>query len=445
MKIKLFCSLAALTFILGACNNDLIKQDGTGALAPSNGSTLRSSNASDFDYNASYWSASTLYSPYGGSEYVYEAGKGTLSVEYTLAAGAEVPPSWCYPVNNAFDDFQVWLYLGAGPQLGASYSSFCAYYYSESLGGDKGRIYVNKTDERFAGDNATVKENIISALSYIYDKYGSVDQWPLQDGSSTAQQSTKFIAQIAIWVLLQDGVADAKAYPEATWTTVNDAVADVLANYQGYKSTNTTTVTDIVFLADNDFTATNWAPLYNSQPQIVPLLGTTTPPKTLGPLYESVTATNEGNRPAIIAGLDPKTGNPFYNDKKGNPNTPFVVPNSNHFVYAVLNRADLADGVTMDMMVGNNYDIVGKAVVKLAGNNLEITIKDGVGSFGAVAFNQLPVIGNGNIHSAKAADLAKFGALTGFNHDSSNTAVIPCPAGNTIYLYLHCASMQFYQ
>ncbi|MDR0372250.1 MAG: hypothetical protein LBI79_01610, partial [Nitrososphaerota archaeon] len=74
--------------------------------------------------------------------------------------------------------------------------------------------------------------------------------------------------------------------------------------------------------------------------------------------------------------------------------------------------------------------------------NLEITI-DGVGSFGATAFNQIPVFNNGNIHSQKPADLAKFGATTGFNHD--NNAVLPCPSGNTIYLYIHCDSIKFYQ
>ncbi|MDR0373255.1 MAG: hypothetical protein LBI79_06845 [Nitrososphaerota archaeon] len=163
---------------------------------------------------------------------------------------------------------------------------------------------------------------------------------------------------------------------------------------------------------------------------------------SLGPAYTSVTATNTGNRATIIAGLNPKTGNPYYNTK-GTPDTPYVVPNSNHFVYAVLNRADLEkpEGAKLDMVVGNNFNVVGSATVKLVNGNIEITI-NGKGSFGAIAFDKIPVFNNGNIHSQKATDLAKFGATTGFNHD--NKATIPCPAGNTIYLYIHCDTIQFY-
>jgi hypothetical protein len=165
--------------------------------------------------------------------------------------------------------------------------------------------------------------------------------------------------------------------------------------------------------------------------------------RVLGPAYGSVTATNAGNQNAILAGLNPKNGNPYYNDKN-NPNTPYVVPNSNHFVYAILDRAELESpqGVKLDMLVGNKFTIVGTATVRLVDDNLEITI-DGKGTFGATAFNQLPVFNNGNIHSQKPADLAKFGATTGFSHN--NQATLPCPSGNTIYLYIHCDTIQFYQ
>ena len=162
----------------------------------------------------------------------------------------------------------------------------------------------------------------------------------------------------------------------------------------------------------------------------------------LGPSYGSVTATVAGNRDAILAGLNPKNGNPFYNDKN-NPNTPFVVPNSNHFVYAELDRAALAEGIALDMLVGNKFDVVGSAFVKLEGDNLVITI-NGEGTFGATAFSKIPAPKNGNIHSQKEADLKKdFGATTGFAHN--NVTVLPCPAGDTIYLYIHCDSIRFYQ
>jgi hypothetical protein len=164
--------------------------------------------------------------------------------------------------------------------------------------------------------------------------------------------------------------------------------------------------------------------------------------------YGSVTATNKGNQKAIHDGLNKKNGNPYYGDKN-NPDTPYVVPNSNHFVFAELNRASLVNGVFLDMMVGNNFEVVGQALVKLVNDKLEITM-NGEGKFGAIAFNRLPVFNNGNIHSQKVADLAKFGAMTGFNHDINtsnlkNTATIPCPAGDTIYLYIHCDPIQFYK
>ena len=164
----------------------------------------------------------------------------------------------------------------------------------------------------------------------------------------------------------------------------------------------------------------------------------------LGQSYGTITATNEGNREAILAGLNPKNGNALFDAK--NPedptkSTPFVVPNSNNFVFAKLSRADLEQGVILDMMMGNKFEVVGKALVKLTDGQIEVTI-NGEGRFGAIAFNKLPVFNNGNIQSQKLVDLAKFGALTGFNHD--NNTLIPCPAGNTIYLYIHCDPIQFY-
>jgi hypothetical protein len=161
----------------------------------------------------------------------------------------------------------------------------------------------------------------------------------------------------------------------------------------------------------------------------------------LGPSYGTITATNEGNRDAIIAGLNPKNGNPFYGDKN-NPNTPYVVPNSNHFVFAEFTRAELEAGIILDMMMGNKFDVVGKALVKLTDDQIEIAI-NGEGTFGAIAFNNIPVFNNGNIHSQNEKSLAAYGALTGFSHN--NKTLIPCPAGDTIYLYIHCNPIRFYK
>jgi len=175
-------------------------------------------------------------------------------------------------------------------------------------------------------------------------------------------------------------------------------------------------------------------------------------PRPVGASYSTITATNAGNVPAILAGLNQKNGNPIWNgidNKTGLPkdgSTPFVVPNSNHFVFAKMTRAELEEGVKLQFLNGNKYDIVGTGFVQLVGNNIELTINDFVsGSFGLIAFDQLPVTNNGNIHSQKEADLKKLGAVTGFNHD--NKKVVPCPVvedDEDIYLFFHAGSLQFY-
>jgi hypothetical protein len=172
----------------------------------------------------------------------------------------------------------------------------------------------------------------------------------------------------------------------------------------------------------------------------------------LGQSYSSVTATNLNSRDAIIAGLNEKNGNPRFDSKfpdDSQKSTPRVVPNSNHFVFAKLTKAELQAGVVLDMMVGNKFEVVGKAFVKLDvdDKNIVITI-NGEGTFGAIAFNQLPVTNNGNIHSQKEKDLVdKFGATTGFSHDNKTKIPLPklCNGEDTIYLYIHCDPIQFYK
>ena len=166
--------------------------------------------------------------------------------------------------------------------------------------------------------------------------------------------------------------------------------------------------------------------------------------RCLGESYGSVTATQKGNVPNIIASLNPKNGNP-QDPQSFNAG---VVYGSNHFCYATFTKAELEAGVKLDFVVGNKFQIVGTGSAKIVGGNIEVTIDNfGKGSFGVMAFNQNMVTKkfpkNGNIHSQKEADLKKeLGATTGFNHD--NKLVVPCPAGNTIYLYIHCGSVQFF-
>ncbi|MDR1993843.1 MAG: hypothetical protein LBQ98_10225 [Nitrososphaerota archaeon] len=334
--------------------------------------------------------------------------------------------------------------------------SFCA-----DLGAHNvyGSYVFDITNHGFSNDDMLY---LVAALDYINTNIGSIQ----------TDIHAKAVAQIIVWNLIlkvdgSSGYADnwfdwdiQKIEGIDTWyAPYSELVDDILANSAKYislynaKLASTQVdeyVSGAIFIKGND---KNYAAI-DQQRQIVVLYGSKDPvfdnkaaPETnervLGPAYESVTATNAGNRNTILAGLNPKNGNPYYNDKT-NPDTPYVVPNSNHFVYATLNRADLEspEGVKLDMLVGNKFTIVGAATVKLVKGNLELSI-DGVGSFGVTAFNKLPVFNNGNIHSQKVADLAKFGATTGFNHD--NTVVLPCPAGDVIYLYIHCSSIRFYQ
>jgi len=109
-----------------------------------------------------------------------------------------------------------------------------------------------------------------------------------------------------------------------------------------------------------------------------------------------------------------------------NVNSAKIVPNSNHFTYAMLDAAALAEGVELSMVVGNKVQQVGTASVKATGGMLDISINDVYASkCGAAAYATLPAPKNGNLHSEK-----------GFAHN--NVLSIPLPASPTVYLYVHC-------
>ena len=134
--------------------------------------------------------------------------------------------------------------------------------------------------------------------------------------------------------------------------------------------------------------------------------------RTLGKKYDSTTGTNEGNDPSkfIVS----------QNGKKL----------SEHFVYSVLDRAELAaGGVTLTLYNGSGFTPVGTALVQLVGENLVVTI-DGKGDF-----NLLASANNDLTHTAAEN--------RGSNTD---TAFIPAPAGTgPIYFYIHLNPVKFYQ
>jgi len=322
------------------------------------------------------------------------------------------------------------------------FSSFCADYNS---GGLSCASLVNVANERFAGTvGAALKANIIKMFNYVYATYGSVNRWPSKDCCDD-REGTKLIAQMALWRVLHAEM-DCLEILDPAYACYNIAINNVIANYGTF--TGKGPITDIAFLGQvGDYDANGHtgriSGQYNGtyQPQIVPIVCE----QVLGPAYGSVTATKKGNVPNILGTLNPKNGNAQF---PASYNANGIVYNSNHFCFAKFTRNELLAGVNLDMVVGNKFDIVGKATAKIVGNNIEVVIENfGKGDFGVIAFNKAMTSSfpkNGNIHSQKEADLkSQLGATTGFNHN--NNLVVPCPTGNDIYLYIHCGTIQFFQ
>jgi len=470
--LKLLVAVVALAVAFGACKkeNDIIPNGGNVA-----GDVVY---ANQFDRTAEYTSNGSI--SYVGGELCIEHhfhgeyvtlnniwnDEGLWHGQGSLVDGEP-------GVNHSFGDFHVKALNGAF--AGEEYSSFCSHYVSRALGGDKGISYWDKTGLRFQAPYQTNKGEIIAVLSFIFDTWGSVDQWPTTSSKTGLRSATKLIAQAALWDLLHEGVSGVKVvnYPDHQvldqnfLDQINNAIdlAITKTNYVSPALTtpNATTITDIVFLARDQYEGIdaekqkvydrrfNESGLLECQPQMVPLKGTTPETKILGPAYGSVTAINK--TPTALGNISIAAVLGSFNQKNGNAQFPQsylagVVYNANHFCYARYTRAELGAGVVLDMVVGNKIDRVGKATAQIVGNNIEVVIENfGKGDFGVMAFNK-PMTSNmpknGNIHSQKAADLtSQLGATTGFNHD--NKLVVPCPTGNDIYLYIHCGTIQFWQ
>ncbi|MDR1992640.1 MAG: hypothetical protein LBQ98_03960, partial [Nitrososphaerota archaeon] len=214
------------------------------------GTDGKMAGVTDFDSDAMYWSTDNFYRNKGTAD---------LTVTYTLASSTVM-------INPWFNDFQTREYNPTTGNYGTTYSSFCGYYGSGKLGGDTYNgptyIYVDMT-ANFAALKPGVKADLISAFNYIYDTWGSLDQWPNAAGTSSATESTKFITQITVWLLLNDGITEA----HSDFTYINNCIADVLANYKGYSGSQT--ITDLIFLADADYPNN----LLYCQPQIIPIYG----------------------------------------------------------------------------------------------------------------------------------------------------------------------------
>ena len=211
------------------------------------GAKVVSHNLEGFNYGGDYWSTDAFFD---------RAAKPNLAVSYTISGNALATNPW-------LDDFVVKEYFGPG-DYGDAYSSFCVYYASTSLGGASGLKYVNKTND-FATLNPGVKENILAAFNYIYDKWGSLDQWPTPN--CAPEWATKFIAQVAIWRLLNMDIVEAKSVTPG-YEFIN-AYADEVVSYVLAHPGNmgSGAVSDIVYLDHVGYPPRNPA----CQPQLVPI------------------------------------------------------------------------------------------------------------------------------------------------------------------------------
>jgi len=135
------------------------------------------------------------------------------------------------------------------------YMSFCANKGSSGFVGE----YTVGTGVQDLDINT--KANIVAALNYISNAYGSLDQWSCDNNGQaigdTAEVNTKLIAQIVIWRILDDTF---------TITVNNDAVdaavSEVMASYTGAEGN-----IDIVYLVGASYPTD----IVTSQPQIVPI------------------------------------------------------------------------------------------------------------------------------------------------------------------------------
>ncbi|MDR0794490.1 MAG: hypothetical protein LBE79_00295, partial [Tannerella sp.] len=111
------------------------------------------------------------------------------------------------------------------------------------------------------------------------------------------------------------------------------------------------------------------------------------------------------------------------------------VANNNNFTFAVIDKADLENGVEIDLVIGAKYQKVGIALVILnAEGKIEIAGIKGINdksvstqNFGMLAYDQEIAYGT-NLNPL-------------LKHDNKFAV---CPEGDTIYLYIHFDNLQFF-
>ena len=200
------------------------------------------SGISNFDYDATFWGLPAGPGQRAGHTFTFKDG-----VEY----------------NPWFDDFHVQICSDGVTPDGKLYSSFCADWNSGMLG----RYMWDFSDVRFAGEKgAEVKANIIKAFNYINNQ-GDLELYP----------NNKFVAQLVLWKLLDDGIDEiwAEGNGDEFDAIVNARIAEVLDFVANGKFADNVPqyIVDIVFLAQEGY-AVGHEEYLNYQPQVVAVFAT---------------------------------------------------------------------------------------------------------------------------------------------------------------------------
>jgi len=206
----------------------------------------------------------------GGGE-----GSGRISVIdfdydafYTIVNGYGAGYVLGYPgLNNSGDIF----YIGVtNTTTGEEYASFCANAGSRAFAGQSGLGCAGYLVAENFRDDADLSD-FVSAYNYILDTYGE-EFGNLNDLRGVTQIITWYLLEggmnldLINWAAVEAGTAAIKGIPGA-----KAIVEDVIANYEGYKSTNANGIVDVVYM-----TCEHNHAYADCQPQLVPIYAKTT-------------------------------------------------------------------------------------------------------------------------------------------------------------------------
>ncbi|MCL2317431.1 MAG: hypothetical protein FWC44_00030 [Methanomassiliicoccaceae archaeon] len=267
-----------------------------------------------------------------------------------------------------------------------AWTSFCAHYGSTTLGEDKSYV---------AGAlNADLKADILAALNYIYDTYGSIDAWQIDKESGwngqigapldrpiTLEGSVRVLSQIIIWMLLDDNIEMIKAQyaipggPDYSpcFGVFDDAVGQVFAAIAGgYAGSGT--ISDVAYLVGPNYPNDETV----QQPQLIPLYDepTTKDPDTGSlTLTKSVDNQKVTNKGSITGG--------YPSEAVGNDHTKYphclatalgVTNGGSWFQYNGALDFNAQSSYTFDLVQGSKLNTVGAYTITYnGGKNFTVT------------------------------------------------------------------------